>query len=244
MKKMLILFLVISSNIIVAQESVLLRLNYEKGTTYDVSMKMSQDMGKIMSMRMSINMDIKILDVKDNIYNSEMQFTKMTMNMLQGGNVISFDSTKKDDELDDSGKMIKAQMGPMLEAVISAKGNNLGEILEATAIPNVPGMADIANQSNNIVYPKEPVKIGSTWTMSKDDKGMKMDFVYKVTSILKDKISLDISGDVSGLAIGEITGNMDIDRRSGIPVNTLIDMTLAVSGQELKSIVTMTMSKK
>jgi hypothetical protein len=120
---LIILFLVISANVTVAQETVLLRLNYEKGATYDVSMKMSQDMGTIMSMGMSINMDIKTLDVKGDTYNSEMKFTKMTMDMLQGGNVMSFDSTKKDDELDEAGKMTKTQMGPMLEAVVSVKGN-------------------------------------------------------------------------------------------------------------------------
>lgn len=244
MKKLLILFLLIYANISVAQESVLLRLNYEKGATYDVSMKMTQNMGAIMSTGISINMDIKILDVKEDTYDSEMKFTKMSMNVLQGGNVMSFDSTKNEDELNDTDKMMKAQMGPMLEAVVFAKGNNLGEVLEVSVNPNVPGMEDIANQSSNVVYPKEAVKVGSTWTMTRDDKGMKMDFIYKVKSILKDKLILDLSGDVSGMASGKINGNMDINRKSGIPLNTSINMTLSVSGQELKSNVTMTMSKK
>jgi len=244
MKKLLILFLVIYANISVAQESVLLRLNYEKGATYDVSMKMTQNMGAIMSTGISINMDIKILDVKEDTYDSEMKFTKMSMNVLQGGNVMSFDSTKNEDELNDTDKMMKAQMGPMLEAVVFAKGNNLGEVLEVSVNPNVPGMEDIANQSSNVVYPKEAVKVGSTWTMTRDDKGMKMDFIYKVKSILKDKLILDLSGDVSGMASGKINGNMDINRNSGIPLNTSINMILSVSGQELKSNVTMTMSKK
>ena len=240
----MILFLLIYANISVAQESVLLRLNYEKGATYDVSMKMTQNMGAIMSTGISINMDIKILDVKEDIYDSEMKFTKMSMNVLQGGNVMSFDSTKNEDELNDTDKMMKAQMGPMLEAVVFAKGNNLGEVLEVSVNPNVPGMEDIANQSSNVVYPKEAVKVGSTWTMTRDDKGMKMDFIYKVKSILKDKLILDLSGDVSGMASGKINGNMDINRKSGIPLNTSINMILSVSGQELKSNVTMTMSKK
>ena len=117
-------------------------------------------------------------------------------------------------------------------------------MLEVSVNPNVPGMEDIANQSSNVVYPKEAVKVGSTWTMTRDDKGMKMDFIYKVKSILKDKLILDLSGDVSGMASGKINGNMDINRKSGIPLNTSINMTLSVSGQELKSNVTMTMSKK
>ncbi|OAD44998.1 DUF6263 family protein [Polaribacter atrinae] len=244
MKKLLILFLVISANLSLAQDSALLRLNYEKGATYDVEMNISQEMGAVMSMGMLINMDIKVLDVKDGTYDSEMKFTKMTMDMLQGGQAMSFDSTKSDDELDETGKMMKAQMGPMLSALIYAKGNNLGEMLEVKVEPSIPGVEDMAKQSSNVVYPKEAVSVGSNWTMTKEEKGMKMDFLYTVKSISSDKIVLDLSGDVSGMATGKISGNMNIDKASGIPKNSTIDMNMSVSGQELKSKITMTMVKK
>lgn len=244
MKKLVVLFLVISATISSAQDPVLLRLNYEKGASYSVSMNMSQEMGTMMSMGMSIDMGMKIIDAKGENYESEMKFTKISMDMLQGGNIISFDSSKSDDELDEAGKMMKTQMGPMLEAVVLSKGNNLGEITEAVIEPNVPGMEDIANQSSNVVYPKEAVKVGSTWTMSKDEKGMKMDFLYTVTSILKETILLDLSGDVSGMADGKITGNIKIDRTSGIPLETLMNMNLSVNGQELTSKVSVTTRKK
>ena len=244
MKKLVVLFLVISATIISAQDPVLLRLNYEKGASYSVSMNMSQEMGTMMSMGMSIDMGMKIIDAKGENYESQMKFTKISMDMLQGGNIVSFDSSKSDDELDEAGKMMKTQMGPMLEAVVLTKGNNLGEITEAVVEPNVPGMEDIANQSSNVVYPKEAVKVGSTWTMSKDEKGMKMDFLYTVTSILKETILLDLSGDVSGMADGKITGNIKIDRTSGIPLETLMNMNLSVNGQELTSKVSVTTRKK
>ena len=244
MKKLVVLFLVISATISSAQDPVLLRLNYEKGASYSVSMNMSQEMGTMMSMGMSIDMGMKIIDAKGEKYESEMKFTKISMDMLQGGNIISFDSSKSDDELDEAGKMMKTQMGPMLEAVVLTKGNNLGEITEAVVEPNFPGMEDIANQSSNVVYPKEAVKVGSTWTMSKDEKGMKMDFLYTVTSILKETILLDLSGDVSGMADGKITGNIKIDRTSGIPLETLMNMNLSVNGQELTSKVSVTTRKK
>ena len=244
MKKLLILFLVISANLSLAQDAALLRLNYEKGATYDVEMNISQEMGTVMSMGMLINMDIKVLDVNGDTYDSEMKFTKMTMDMLQGGQAMSFDSTKSDEELDETGKMMKAQMGPMLSALISAKGNNLGEILEVKVEPSIPGVEDMAKQSSNVVYPTEAVSVGSTWTMTKEEKGMKMDFLYTVKSISSDKIVLDLSGDVSGMATGKISGNMNIDKASGIPENSTIDMNMSVSGQELKSTIKMTMVKK
>ena len=242
MKKLLVLFLVVSASISFGQETVLLRLNYTKGDIYSAKMTMSQEMGTVMSMGMNIDMNMKVVDVTGDTNITEMTFTKMTMDMLQGGNVMSFDSTKSDEELDDTGKMMKDQMSPMLEAVLTAKGNDLGEVIEVTAEPNVPGMTDFANQSN-VIYPKEALKVGSTWAFQKNEKGMVLDFVYKVTSILKDKVGLEITGKSSGMATGDITGTMDIDRKSGVPLNSNIDMALSVQGQEMNSKVSMTMIK-
>jgi len=242
MKKLLVLFLVVSASISFGQETVLLRLNYTKGDIYSAKMTMSQEMGTVMSMGMNIDMNMKVVDVTGDTNITEMTFTKMTMDMLQGGNVMSFDSTKSDEELDDTGKMMKDQMSPMLEAVLTAKGNDLGEVIEVTAEPNVPGMTDFANQSN-VIYPKEALKVGSTWAFQKNEKGMVLDFVYKVTSILKDKVGLEITGKSSGMATGDITGTMNIDRKSGVPLNSNIDMALSVQGQEMNSKVSMTMIK-
>ncbi|PQB08581.1 hypothetical protein BST83_03440 [Polaribacter filamentus] len=224
------------------QETVLLRLNYTKGDVYAAKMTMSQEMGTVMSMGMNIDMNMKVVDVTGDTNITEMTFTKMTMDMLQGGNVMSFDSTKSDEELDEAGKMMKGQMSPMLEAVLTAKGNDLGEVIEVMAEPNVPGMTDFANQSN-VVYPKEALKVGSTWAFQKNEKGMVLDFVYKVTSILKDKVELEITGKSSGMATGDITGTMAIDRKTGVPLNSNIDMALSVQGQEMNSKVSMTMTK-
>lgn len=244
MKKLILLLFVVSANISLAQEAVLLRLNYEKGAAYDVSMTMSQEMGTVMSMGMGITMNLKITDVGEDTYNSEMKFTKMTMDMLQGGNAMSFDSTKSDEDLDEAGKQMKTQMQPMLEALMYAKGNNLGEILEIKIEPNVMGMEDIAKQSSSVVYPKEAVKVGDSWTMIKEEKGMKMDFVYTVKSITENSVILDLSGEISGMALGKITGDMQIDRASGIPLDSNINMLMNMNGQEMTTKVTMKTTKK
>ena len=241
MKKLLVLFLVVSSTITLSQESVLLRLKYNKGDDFTTKMIISQEMGTTMSMGMNIDLDMKITDVVGDEYTSEMKFAKMTMDMLQGGNVMSYDSTKSDDELDEMGKMMKTQMSPMLSALIIAKGNNLGEVLEVKVEPNVPGMDDLT--SSNVVYPKEAIKVGSTWNFQKNQKGMVLDFVYKVKSILKDKVVIDISGKVSGMTTGSISGSMEVDRASGVPLTSLINMVFSMQGQEMNSKVSMTMTK-
>ena len=244
MKKIITILFLALTNIALAQETVTLRLNYEKGANYTVSMKMSQNMGGIMAMNMGIDMSIKITDVKEDVYESEMKFSKFTMDMIQGEKTMSFDSSKSDEDLDDESKMMKQQMGPILEALIYAKGNNLGEVLEIKVEPNIPNIKDIANQSSSVVYPKEAIQKGSSWKMTREDKGMKMDFIYTVNSITKESVMLDISGTVSGLATGKISGKMNVDKLTGIPVESTIDMDMLASGQELKTKVTMNMTKK
>ncbi len=244
MKKLLVLFVTLSVSVLTAQESVLLRLNYEKGATYGTTMIIKQEMGTVMSMEMNIDVEALITDVKEDSYECKMSFSRMTMDMLQGGTAINYDSTKSDDELDATGKMMKKQMAPMLKAVMFAKGNNRGEIEEMKIEPNVPGMEDMVNKSSQVVYPEEVVKVGSSWTMKRDEKGMKMNFTYTIKSITNDKVILDISGDVSGMATGKISGDMEIEKSSGIPLDSNIDMNMNVSGQELVSNISMKMNKK
>ncbi|MCG1037231.1 DUF6263 family protein [Polaribacter sargassicola] len=243
MKKLLVLFLVVSSTITFSQESVLLRLNYKKGEVYTGKMSMNQDMGSIMSMAMNVDLNMDITEVSGDNFTSQMKFTKLTMNMLQGGVSMSFDSSKSADELDETGKMMKAQMDPMLKATIVLEGNNLGEVNNVSVTPSVPGVEDMAKQYSSVVYPKEAVKVGETWTMSQEQKGMKMDYTYTVKSISKDIVVLDVSGDVSGMGAGKITGEMTIDVKSGVPTKSKIDMKMSVQGQEMLTTVSMSFTK-
>jgi len=236
----LMLAFVIFSN---AQESTLLRLKYNKGDKYKTSIKMSQNMGVAGGMDMNMIMKMDIIDVKDEIYDCEIKFTKIAMNSSAGGQTMSFDSDKKDEELDQMGKMLKTQMAPMLTAVIYAKGNDLGEVTEMKIEPNVPGLNDIGNQLSNVTYPQEAVKVGSTWKMEKETKGVTMKFIYTVKSISQKEIILDITGNVLGIAEGDISGNMVIDKESGIPSNSNIIIKMSTQGQDIESNIVMLTEK-
>ena len=234
MKKLLFLFLAITANTIFAQDEVLLRLNYENNATYSTKTIVSQEMGAMMSMEMTMDMEMEVTAVENENYDTKTKFTNMSMEMLQGGNLMTFDSSKSDEELDAAGKMMKSQMGPMLEAVIYSKVTTLGKASVVSIEPMIPGVEDIASQSSAVVYPKEAVKVGSTWTMFREEKGMKMDFLYTVQSISKENVLVDVSGEVSGMGSGKITGNVTIDRVSGIPIKSLVEMNLSVAEQKLK----------
>ncbi|MEE4000406.1 DUF6263 family protein [Tenacibaculum sp. FZY0031] len=234
MKKILIALLLGVTIISAAQEKVLLRLNYEKGQSYTMDMNMSQVIGiGMMTNDMHIQMKYNITGVSDNTYESSAQITKMAMDMKQGGMNLSYDSTKKDEELDEAGKMMKAKMQPMLSATIITKGDNLGNIIETKVEPStIQGAKDFAKQSGSVIYPKEAVAVGDTWTKTKNDGTMNFSFIYKVKSITSKNVLIDISGKITGAADGDITGAMDIDRSTGMPLESKINMTMKVQGQD------------
>ena len=244
MKKIFIVLLSVFTLVTYAQESVLLRLNYHKGDQFEMKMNVSQEMGAVMSMDINMTMSMDITSVTDDEYTSDMKIASMKMDMSQAGNKMSFDSKMKDDELDEAGKMLKSKMGGLMSAVISAKGNNLGEVLETTVEPNIPGASDMMNQSGKVVFPKEAVKVGDTWDMKQSQNGMDLNFIYKVISIEKESVKLEVSGTIGGMAEGTLSGNMHIDRASGNPINSLVNMEMTLQGQKMTTIATATMVKK
>jgi Family of unknown function (DUF6263) len=242
MKKYFTLLLLAMSLASMAQESTLLRVNYNKGDKYIMTMFMKQDMAA-MNMLMTMDMSIDVKEVEGDIYNTEMKIERINMNMGQGGMNMSYDSDKSDDDLDAMGKQMQMQFAPMLEMVIFAKSNNLGEVLETRIEPNIPNADQFTNQSSSVVYPENKVKVGDTWSFEKDTQGMKMGFVYTVKSITKDKVLLDVSGKISVLAEGTISGNMEIDKAKGIPLKSTIEMDMSISGQKVKTSISVTMNK-
>ncbi|MGY0408009.1 MAG: DUF6263 family protein [Polaribacter sp.] len=233
MKKLLILFVLATTIGATAQQSVLLRFNYTKGDVYKTDMTVTQNMGKLMSNTTKVSINQKIMSVSDTLFTAEMKIDKMSMDMVQGGKITSFDSTKKAADLDESGKMIKTQVDPILNAKFISKGTNLGKIIDLKVEPNVPGAEQMVDQSNSIVYPKKAVKVGDDWNMKKSQKGMDFNFTYKVIEITAKNVKLNVTGTVGGMATGTISGNMIIERKSGISSKSTITMKMGVAGQQM-----------
>lgn len=243
MKKISILFFILCSTVVFAQEEVLLRLEYKKGDVYDITMKMKQDMGTLMNSVMTMEMKQEITEVNKEDYLCAMNIGNIKMDVFQGENVQSYDSTKEVKEGDVFANQMKQALGGMLEATILFKGNYLGEALEVKIEPNVPGMEKMMASNESVVYPKEKVKVGSIWNMTKNQNGVVMNFTYTVKEINKEFVFIDISGDTSGLATGEISGKMKLDRKDGVPTESTIIIDMDTGGQKVATTVDMITKK-
>ena len=239
MRKLITLVAIVISIVATAQETTLLRLNYEKGDQYLVSMSMDQ--AGMMSMDIEMTLDVK--EVIDTIYNVDMGIKSIKMDISQGGMDMSYDSKASDEELDDMGKKMKAQFAPMLSATIFTKMTDRAETLETKVEPPVQGMDKFTQSSGSVVYPKEAVAVGDSWTIEKLENGMEMIIIYTVKSIGKEIVNIEISGTIALMADGTISGNMEIDRATGNVNYSIMNMDMNVSGQEMNMSINMTSKK-
>ena len=244
MKKVLIALLVIISITTTAQESVLLRLNYTKGDSFLVTTESNQNMGSQGGMNMKMTMGMIVDDVVEENIKTESQITSIVMDMMQGGMTMSYDSNKNDEELDQMGQMLKSQFAPMMESVIYNTLDSQGNVLDTKLDPAIPGMEQMTNRAmSTINYPKEKVSVGSSWTSENEIQGMKMTTKYTVSSIADGFVTLDVSGDMSGVGTGTIKGKSTVEISSGMSNNSEIEITIATQGMNITGTTKTTVSK-
>lgn len=243
MKKIFIAFVVLTSLSITAQESVLLRLNYAKGDSYLLSLESKQSLGVQGGTDMKMAMGMIVSEVTPEDIKLESQITSIAMDVMQGGMSMSYDSSKKAEELDNMGQMMKTQIDPMMKAVIYTTLDRMGNMIDMKVEPVVPGMDQFSGNSNSINYPKEKVSVGSSWTSENEQQGMKMTTTYKVLSIADGVVAIDVSGTVSGAGTGSIKGKTMVDVNSGVPTSSSQEVTLSAQGTDIIITTNSTMKK-
>ena len=243
MKKGILLTLLMMAFAATAQESVLLRLNYNKGDNYVTSIELKQSMGAQGGMSMTMFMNSNVSSVNDQSIMLESKVESVVMNMNQGGMVMDYDSNKSIEELDQMGQMMKSQFDPILKATIYNSVDRYGNVLEVKVEPSLPGMEQFTGSQNAINFPEEEVSIGSSWESESENQGMKIVTKYTVANINDGMISLDIAGDVSGIGTGTLIGKSTVEISSGVQTNATIEMNLSAQGIEMNLITTSTMKK-
>lgn len=244
MKKILIALLVITSIAVSAQESVLLRLNYTEGDSYLMTVESKQGMGAQGGVNMKMNMGMIVSEVSGDNVKTESKILSVALDMMQGGMAMSYDSNKKDEELDQMGQMLKSQFDPMMNSIIYNSYDKLGNITETKVEPSVPGMNQLTEASGSVIYPNEKISVGSSWSSNKDNQGMKTTTTYTVSQIKDGIVYLDITGNVSGAAAsGSVKGSSEIEVSTGLAKKTSIEVAISNQGMDITINSNITMTK-
>ena len=244
MKRILIALLVITSIAVSAQESVLLRLNYTEGDSYLMTVESKQGMGAQGGVNMKMNMGMIVSEVSGDNVKTESKILSVALDMMQGGMAMSYDSNKKDEELDQMGQMLKSQFDPMMNSIIYNSYDKLGNITETKVEPSVPGMNQLTEGSGSVIYPNEKISVGSSWSSNKDNQGMKTTTTYTVSQIKDGIVYLDITGNVSGAAAsGSVKGSSEIEVSTGLAKKTSIEVAISNQGMDITINSNITMTK-
>ncbi|MDA8731036.1 DUF6263 family protein [Flavobacteriaceae bacterium] len=245
MKRILIALLVITSIAVSAQESVLLRLNYTEGDSYLMTVESKQGMGAQGGVNMKMNMGMIVSEVSGDNVKTESKILSVALDMMQGGMAMSYDSNKKDEELDQMGQMLKSQFDPMMNSIIYNSYDKLGNITETKVEPSVPGMNQLTEASGSVIYPNEKISVGSSWSSNKDNQGMKTTTTYTVSQIKDGIVYLDITGNVSGAegVDGAVKGSSEIEVSTGLAKKTSIEVAISNQGMDITINSNITMTK-
>ncbi len=243
MKKFLSVLLVLSSLTAISQKSVLLRLKYEQGDNYLMTIEQKQNSGLQGGMNMIMNMNMVVTEAKADSFKTEARISSIALDMMQGEMSMSYDSNMKEEDLDQMGQMMKSQFDPMLQATIFSTYDTNGGSTVDKIEPAIPGMNQLADASGSINYPKEKISVGYSWSTEDEKQGMKMATTYKVREIENGMVYLDISGSVSGIGSGSISGTSEIEISSGLPIITQMDVSIAAQGLDMTVSSKITMTK-
>jgi hypothetical protein len=243
MKKLLFLFLLVTAINVTSQESVLLRANYKKGDVLEVKMEQSQNMGAKGGVDMKMSMDMIVTSKGGDMLTTKSKIKSINMNMLQGGMAMSYDSSMKEEDLDEMGKMMKQQFDPMMKSIITSKINSQGEILETKVEPSNPAMDQITAQAKGVIYPNEEVSVGTSWSDVASQQGMSVTSIYTVSKIENGKVYINITGSVTGMGEGDIKGDLVVDIETGIQDSASSEIAINAGGMDMKISTTTTTSK-
>jgi hypothetical protein len=197
-------------------------------------MEQSQNMGAKGGVDMKMSMDMVVTSKDGDMLTTESKIKSINMNMLQGGMAMSYDSSMKDDDLDEMGKMMKQQFDPMMKSTIIAKVNSQGEILETKVEPSNPAMDQIIAQAKGVIYPNEEVLVGTSWSDVTSQQGMSVTSIYTVSKIENGKVYINITGAVTGMGEGDIKGDLVVDIETGIQDSASSEMAVNAGGMDMK----------
>ncbi len=83
-------------------------------------------------------------------------------------------------------------------------------------------------------YPKEAIKVGSTWSVETNDASTgKITLTYEVNEISDSTVYATISGDLDNFQDSKVTGTIEIDIETGNPNVLNMEITATTSGSEI-----------
>lgn len=246
MKKIFYTLLMIFSLSAIAQESVDLKVNYQKGDKYR---------SKIVTKNYSMYAPIKsttyfqtatVKEVKDDVYKLEIGIDRILISGNNGGKPIEYDSSAK--QLDPSVKGLHSRHENDLSTIIGIEVNKKGKTIKKRTISGASIAEASPCKTHLLELPDEPLEVDTEWDGGHSKNNLITAYNYTVTKITDTTISVALQGS----QVAEYTlkpqaffdGTIEIDRATSVPTKKNIKVYMSVGNKKAKvSEVTVTTEK-
>ena len=240
--------LFVNISVAIAQKSIELKYNLNEGDTYVFVTDMEQDitfeaMGQTTTLDqvMSIQMTSLITGIEGDDIKQDFTFDKIKMNQSIFGMEIVYDS-EDSSTFTGMGGQIAAEMNKVIGSTIKVIMDDRGNIKDM----DLSSFTDNSDLSNNLssgntyaVYPEGKVNVGESWETDikpLEDSEMKVHMNYTLLKVSRKQAVIGIEGTVSANEIqgqeirlnGTTVGEMIVDTKTGMLINSVIDLELAM----------------
>ncbi len=255
----------------VRNKSVELRINLSEGSQIETSLTIdavsfSLDLGEAAgsTTKMAYKITQTVESKEKDTYKMKSVFNSMSVAMEQGGGNSSYNSEDYDSTDTFQARMhelVGGMIGKPILETINTRGESIGKPdYSAFNEEMVKNMQLDQMQSNlNFVLPENKVKVGDSWTVTREENanGMlkKVNTIYTVSDIKKREVLLSVSGDISGEGDlqgikasikGTQKGTAIVDRKHGVSLSSNViqntNIAMSMQGQDMNMSVTTTIT--
>jgi len=229
--KKIVFFTLLVFTLNISAQSVQLQYNFKKGDTYLIEMSMKQNMAPIMKMDIGITMRTETINAEKGAFESKSNIKKLAIDIAAQGEQMSFNSDTKKEDLSEEDKKLKEELEPAMNVLIYQTLDKSGKILSQRTVPEMKDAERFLsqNQLTNIEYPSKAMSVGSFWETTQVVSGMRMNTKFTVTKITSSRVFADVSGSVQGVEGAGIDGILEVDRKTGMPLNVKIDLNMGAA---------------
>ncbi|MFA7686628.1 MAG: DUF6263 family protein [Moheibacter sp.] len=218
-------------------DKVLLRLKPKVGDSQKTMMSMDMTSGgqQPISMNMVMAMDLKVTGINESIYDYEIKYNSIQMDMDAGGMEMSYDSNNQ--EQTGMGQVMHDQMKSLLEKPMTMKMTDRGKVYDFE-IPGLKGNQQLDLGAISIPMPEDPVGVGDSWSGERPIEGAgTMKMTMTVSKITVDDITIATKGTIEGTGgelAGDFTGEYKLARSNGFTKDGTVNINLSAQGQPIQ----------
>ena len=225
-----------------AQKAIELKYNLKKGSKYQSTMDMTQDVdmevqgqSMVMNSEMNFEFDYTVTDVRADSFDLQTVINAIKMKQSVMGMDIIYDS--KDTSTYNNpmvGTKISDEMNKLIGAAITTTNSvngNVGKVDMGTLDKDNDIARNMKSSFSQATYPDHKVKVGDSWTNDITTTGMAdmtMHMKYTLTKFNRKQAFINVeatieSPDVTAKLKGTMSGEMTVDRKTGWVVHSTFD---------------------